>query len=77
MTDFEKSIEIDPNNESIYVSRGLTKSCVFGQIEQSIKDFDKALELNPSNARAFNLRANAKAHLGLIQEALKDYDRAT
>jgi len=44
--DFEKAIEIDPNNADVYHHRGQV-NLLTEQIDKAISDFDKALEINP------------------------------
>lgn len=46
ITDFEKAIEIDPEDAEAYYSRGLAKEAL-GQTEKAEADFEKAKDLDP------------------------------
>ncbi|MBQ9688401.1 tetratricopeptide repeat protein [bacterium] len=73
--DFDKAIELNPNNASAYVNRGLAKS-LLGHHSEGINDIDKAIELDPNNASAYYFRG--ATNLRLLQPFLviKDLDKA-
>ena len=47
--DYDKAIELDPNNDRTYQQRG---DCYveLGQYQRAIEDYGKAIELDPNNA---------------------------
>ena len=51
--DYDKVIELDPNNAEAYNNRGSSYHSL-GQNERATEDFDKAIELDPNNAEAVN-----------------------
>lgn len=75
ITDYTKSIQLEPNNVSTYYNRGNAKY-LSKQYTAAINDFDKAILLNPDSAEAFNGRGIVKSHLGLHIEAIADLNTA-
>ena len=73
--DYDKAIELYPNNSAAYYNRGSVKD-VLGKYEEAIKDYDKAIELNPNNGAFYNNRGVSKENLEEYNEALKDYKKA-
>ena len=65
--DFDKAIELDPNDAEAYYYRCNSYS-VLGQYQRSIEDYDKALELGPNDAEARTLRQRA---LRALEESAK------
>jgi hypothetical protein len=41
-----------------------------------VKNLDKIIELNPNDDVAYNKRGFAKYNLGLMEDAIKDFDQA-
>ena len=56
MEDYDKAIELDPNDAAAYYNRGDFYSNL-GQYERAIEDYDKAIQLNPDAADAYSLRS--------------------
>ena len=53
--DYNKAIELVPNDSEVYLNRGASKGYL-KEYESSINDFNKAIELNPNaNDVYFNL----------------------
>ena len=73
---FNKSLELNPNNSFTYYNLGTAKGKGIGDMKAAILDFDKAIILNPNYALAYNNRANAKKNLGDSFGALQDYSTA-
>ncbi len=74
--DFDKAIELNPNNAGAWALRGKAKVNL-QKYEEVIVDFDKAIELNPSIiAEAWALRGGAKINLQRYEEAIADFDKA-
>jgi TonB family protein len=75
ITDYNKAIELNQKEPSIYFSRGLAH---FNKqsYTTAIADFDKVIELDPKEAMAYFKRANALEKLGSFEKALSDYQKA-
>ena len=65
--DYDKAIELDPNDAAAYYNRGHSYSDL-GQYQRAIEDFDKAIELDPNDAEARTLRQRA---LRALEESTK------
>ena len=75
LADYDKAIEIDPENADLYFNRGNAKHAL-GDDEGALADYDKALELNPEHSNAYINRGATKDALGDYEGALADYDKA-
>ena len=51
--DYDKAIELDPNDAEAYNDRGSSYHRL-GQNERAIEDYDEAIKLDPDNAEAYN-----------------------
>ena len=74
IADFDRVIELDPENLRVYGNRGVAKAAL-GLHWEAIADFDRAIKLDPENAKGYLGRATAKGGLGLHQEEIVDFDR--
>ncbi|MEI0566034.1 tetratricopeptide repeat protein [Brachyspira pulli] len=72
---YNKSIDLDPNNSYAYNNRGLAKNNL-EQYFNALKDYDKAIELDPNNSVIYYNRGVAKTHLWQYEEAIEDYNKA-
>ena len=74
---YNKSIDLDPNNSYAYNNRGLAKNNL-EQYFNALKDYDndKAIELDPNNSVIYYNRGLAKTHLWQYEEAIEDYNKA-
>jgi protein O-mannosyl-transferase len=75
LSDFEKSIRINPEFPLAYNNRG----CIYGKnglIEKAIEDFNKAITLKPDYASAWANRANAKTLMKDFNGAYQDFNRS-
>jgi tetratricopeptide (TPR) repeat protein len=72
---FNRAIEYDPDQASVYGGRGLAH---FHQdhFDEAIADYDQALKLNPKLAAAYLNRGYAYSKKGQYDQALADYNRA-
>ena len=73
--DYNKAIEINPQDASTYYNRGVTK----GKLEDyrgAIQDFNKAIEINPQYATAYYNRGVAKYRLNDKSGACLDWSKA-
>jgi tetratricopeptide (TPR) repeat protein len=66
ISDFNRAIELNPNDHKAYNNRGIVCR-LKGQYDQAISDFNRAIEINPLDAEAYNnlawLFATAKVPL--------------
>ncbi|KGG17189.1 tetratricopeptide repeat protein [Prochlorococcus sp. MIT 0602] len=70
MNDFNKAIEIDPNNALAYYFRGYAKYYELEVYSGAISDYSKAIEIDPSNSNFYTAR-------GFSKQAIKDSIGAT
>lgn len=73
--DFDKYIEINPNNYFAYNNRANAKM-LLNLNKEAIDDFGKAIELSPSKSDLYFNRANAKFNLRSFTDAIVDYNVA-
>ncbi len=66
--EYDKALEIDPENAEIYRKRGIANRAR-GDEKDALKDFDKAIELDPSNSKSYLGR-------GLVHREMKNYEKA-
>lgn len=72
IADFNRAIQINPNNAHAYHNRGL--ACFkLGETHTAIEDFTQALRLNPNYTEAYVGRGNAYRQLRDYQGAIIDY----
>lgn len=74
LEDYNKAIELNPENADAYNIRGYIYSDLF-EDEAALKDFHKAIELNPKYVDAYLNRANIYSKLEQYNAALKDYNK--
>ena len=75
IADYDRTLEIDPQDAAAYNSRGNTKASM-GEYEAAIADFDQALKIDPQYAVAYNNRGNAKVSIDEHEAAITDFDWA-
>ena len=73
--DFNKAVQLTPENASVYNNRGNVLLSI-GFANEAIKDFDRAVLLAPGYSAAFSNRANAHAKLGENDAAIRDFSNA-
>ena len=73
--EFNRSIELDPNNPIPYYMRGYVYARL-AMYREAILDFDKAIELEPDDADAFYNRGNMYRQLDENESAIADYTKA-
>ena len=69
---FSLALEADPNNASVYNSRGNALSGL-KQYEKAIADYDRSISMDPSQAGAYFNRAFAYDDMGQYEKAIADY----
>jgi len=75
LTDYNKAIELDPNDANAYYSRGFSYNNS-GKYELAIADYSKAIELDPKDAVAYNDRGISYDSLSKYDLAIADYNKA-
>jgi tetratricopeptide (TPR) repeat protein len=73
--DFNRAIQLFPENPAVYNNRGSTLLAL-GLAQEAVKDFDRAIALAPGYAASYNNRAAAYTRLGMPIEAIRDYTKA-
>lgn len=72
---YDKAIQLDPNNSDAYFGRGLAKGKLDDKVGE-MKDYNKAIELNPEYSKAYHNRAILKSYLGDYSGSIQDFDFA-
>tara|TARA_B100001057_G_C22316901_1_gene744205 strand:+ start:42 stop:494 length:453 start_codon:yes stop_codon:yes gene_type:complete len=72
---FNKAIELDPQDYNIWLFRGKCKYFL-KQYQEAIKDLNKAIELNPDKEISWYSRGSCKFFLKQYEEAIKDFKKA-
>jgi serine/threonine protein kinase len=75
LADYNKGIELDPNNAIAYNNRSLMK-LKLNDISGALADVNKAIELDPSLSGAYHNRSVLKRVLNDISGALADVNKA-
>ncbi len=75
MADYNKAIELDPQNSDAYNNRGIAKKDL-NDYAGAIADYNKAIELDPQHSVVYNNRGLAKNDLKDYAGAIADYDKA-
>ena len=75
IADFDRAIEIDPQNVGAFVNRAVCKQAKDDHLG-AIADWDRALELKPDDGGWYVNRGIVKEAVGDHEGALADYDRA-
>jgi len=73
--EFDKAIELDPNNPKYHNNKGNALYDLHNY-QEAIEEFDKAIELDPNNPNYHNNKGNALLKLGRYEEAIEEFDKA-
>jgi tetratricopeptide (TPR) repeat protein len=76
LADYNKAIEINPQNYHAYTSRGDLKTDKLNNTNGALADYNKAIEIAPENPYAYNNRGFLKTKLNDTKGALADYNKA-
>jgi tetratricopeptide (TPR) repeat protein len=74
-SDFDKALEIDPNNANAYAARGGILVNI-GQPKEALGDLVRAVELDPDNAETVNNRGFAYYVMRNFDAAFMDFEKA-
>lgn len=75
LSDFSKSIELEPGNPRPYYLRGITYRMT-QEYSEALKDFNTAISLDPFQFDFLYARAQVYFHMGDYPESLADCERA-
>ncbi|WP_367357905.1 tetratricopeptide repeat protein [Methanothrix sp.] len=75
MEAYNKSIELDPKNDTIWLRKSIALQAM-GNTREFVKTIDKAIGLNQSNGLAWLLKGSVLAMTGKYDEANKALDKA-
>jgi tetratricopeptide (TPR) repeat protein/S1-C subfamily serine protease len=75
IADFNKVIELKPDDAEAYSNRGVARSHL-GDKQGAIADYTKAIELQPDDADAYYNRGVDRYELGDKQKAIADFSKA-
>jgi tetratricopeptide (TPR) repeat protein len=75
MTDFDRAVELNPNDDAPYYNRAQAKR-LKKDAAGAIADYTRAIELGSKNPAAYNNRGNARAENNDGDGAIADYTRA-
>jgi tetratricopeptide (TPR) repeat protein len=70
--DYNKAIEINPNNGNIYYNKGAAHNNLKEYIK-AISSYDKTIEINPNDSEAYNNRGFSYYLLNKYEKACKDF----
>ncbi len=75
LTDFDKSVDLQPDYAYRYASRGHAKD-FFGDLDGAIEDYEMAAELDPNDAIVYNNLGLLLEKKGNMLMAKKNFDRS-
>lgn len=75
ISDYNRALQIDPDNSRAYSQRGVAYYKLKAY-KEAFGDYAQALQLNPSFAEAYYNRGTARRKLGYAQGALQDFNQA-
>ena len=76
VNDYNKAIELNPQDSLTYLNRGRTYSNQ-KNYDASIADYTKAIELNPKETMAYFNQADSHEKKGNLPQAMNDYQKAS
>lgn len=74
MSDFDKSIEMNPEYGKAHTNRGAIK-VMFGDYKGAVEDFSQSIQINPRDTVALFNRGNAQSYAGDFKRAIEDYSK--
>jgi tetratricopeptide (TPR) repeat protein len=76
LADYDEAVRRDPENQAIYLQRGILLATRARNFRRAIGDFNRTLEIEPRNFHALIARGEAWSQLGEFGPALSDLDQA-
>mgnify|MGYP001300888446 CR=1 FL=1 len=73
--EYNRAIQINPNNAHAYVNLGVTYAMKRDQAK-SITNYNQAIQINPNNAHAYHMRGLYYKKVGSITQAINDLNRS-
>lgn len=73
--DFNKALNIDPNNDFTYSSRANAKLKLF-DYKGAMLDYNKSIDINPEAPNVYYYRGNLKIDLEDYRGAIEDFSKA-
>jgi tetratricopeptide (TPR) repeat protein len=74
LADFNRAIQLDPQQAGGYVGRGNTFN-ILGRYEEAVADYNTAIGIDPTQAEAYANRAIAYDRLKEYEKAIADYEK--
>jgi Zn-dependent protease len=75
ISEFNKTLEINPNDSGAYRNRGAAYMNK-GQYDHAISDYTKALEINPKDAEVYTFRGRAYYFKEKYEKSWEDFNKA-
>ncbi len=75
MADYNRGIELEPNDTDAYINRALTKA-LLADHRGAITDYNKVIELDPKNSNAYYQRGISKIDLNDDNSGCIDLSKA-
>jgi tetratricopeptide (TPR) repeat protein len=75
LEEFDKSLEINPNDADIWSYKG-SALYILGRYEEALDSFDKSLVINPKNENVWSFKGSTLYMLDRPEKALKAFDKA-
>jgi tetratricopeptide (TPR) repeat protein len=75
LEEFDKCLEINPNDADIWSYKG-SALYTLGRYEEALEAFDKSLEINPKNENVWSFKGSTLYMLDRPEKALKALDKA-
>jgi tetratricopeptide (TPR) repeat protein len=72
--DYDRAIDIDPDDALAYNDRGVAYFAL-GEYERAIEDYDRAIEIDPDFDLPYYGRGFAHKQLGNTEQAIADFER--
>jgi tetratricopeptide (TPR) repeat protein len=72
--DYDKLIDLDPDNPNAYYERG-DYYYEMDEYSKAIADYSKAIQLNPNNANAYYNRGSSYGEIEEYEKAIADYNK--
>jgi tetratricopeptide (TPR) repeat protein len=75
LTNYDKGLEIQPENPEVWYARGIVLHYL-NDYGEAIASFDKARAINPNDHNVWNMRGVSLSHFNRYEEAISSFDQA-